>query len=302
MIAEALGRMSIGLVRRVGITTLLSMILLGLALGSIADGLASMIRDLDTGPFWLVIAGGVFFGWLLAKSPLPGWLAAPAAVVFGAGALFTQVGRLGTELLSFVKIYLYLSGEVWRATKAVPHTWKTVDTSPLPQAFQPLVDGFNVLFLRARHWVEAIAAGRGAFDPIAAALVWGGILWIVTVWAAWFVRRSDRVFVGILPAGGLYAFMLYYTGRSTSVQALVVMLGSILLLYALRSYAANERRWQAADLDRVDSPWELGIAVVSITAALMLAATLAPSLSVRQMVKMFDTLTAQRAGNSPGVR
>jgi hypothetical protein len=301
MIAEALGRMLVGLIRRVGITSLLSLILLGLALGSITDGLAGMIRDMDTGPFWLVIAGGVLFGWLLAKSPLSGWLGAPAAVVFGSGALFIQVGRLGTKLLSFVKVYLNLSGEVWRATKAVPHAWNTIDTLPLAQAFQPLVDGFNVLFLRARLWVEAITTGRGAFDPIAAALVWGGVLWIITVWAAWFVRRSDRVFLGIFPAAGLYAFTLYYTGMSTSVQALVVMLGSILLLYALRSYAANERGWQEADLDRVDSPWELGTAVVSITAVLMLAAALAPSLSVRQMVKMFDTLTPQRVGNSPGV-
>jgi transglutaminase-like putative cysteine protease len=301
MIAEVLARVLAGLIRRLGVTTLLSMILLGLAMGNIANGLADMIHNLDTGPFWLVIAGGVFFGWLLAKSPLPGWLAVPAAVVFGAGVLFIQVGRLGTKLLSFMKVYLNLSVEVWRATKAVPHVWNTIDTSPLAQAFQPLVDGYNVLFLRARLWVEAITTGRGAFDPIAAALVWGGVLWIITVWAAWFVRRSDRVFLGIFPAAGLYAFTLYYTGMSTSVQALVVMLGSILLLYALRSYAVNERGWQEADLDRVDSPWELGTAVVSITAVLMLAAALAPSLSVRQMVKMFDTLTPQRVGNSPGV-
>ena len=60
--------------------------------------------------------------------------------------------------------------------------------------------------------MDALASGEVAFDPIAAALVWGCGLWIVTVWAAWFVRRSDRVFVGILPAGGLYAFALYYTG------------------------------------------------------------------------------------------
>jgi len=301
MIVEVLGRIFAGLIRRLGVTTLLSLLLLGLVLGSVANGLAGMIRDLDTRPFWLVIAGGVLFGWLLAKSPLPGWLATPAAIMFGAGALFVQVGRLGTDFLSVVKVYLKLSGEVWQATKAAPHTWNTVDTFPLQQAFQPLVDGFNVLFLRARHWVEAIAAGGGGFDPIAAALVWGGGLWIATVWAAWFVRRHDRVFVGIFPASALYAFMLYYTGRSTSVQALVVMLGSILLLHALRSYAAKEHNWQAANLDRVDSPWEFGIAVVSITAVLMLAAALAPSLSVRQMVTMFDTLAAHRIGNSPGV-
>ena len=91
-------------------------------MGSIANGLAGMIRDLDTGPFWLVIAGGVLFGWLLAKSPLSGWLAGPVAVVFGAGALFIQVGRLETEFLSLVRVYLRLSGETWRLVKTTPHT------------------------------------------------------------------------------------------------------------------------------------------------------------------------------------
>jgi hypothetical protein len=301
MIAEALGRILIGLFRRVGVTTLLSVILIVLALGSIANGLAGMIRNLDTSPFWLVIAGGVLSGWMLAKSPLPGWLAGLVALLFGAGVLFIQVGRLETVTLSFVRVYLHLSADIWRVTKRAPYDLNTVDTSPLYQAFHPLADGFNALFLRSRLWLGAITTGAGAFDPIAAALVWGGGLWIVTVWAAWFVRRSDRVFLGILPAGGLYAFLLYYTGMGNSLQALVVMMGAILLLYALRSYAVNERNWKAADLDQVHAPWELGVTVVSITSVLMLAAALAPSLSVHQMVKMFDTLAKRRVGDSPGV-
>jgi hypothetical protein len=110
MIAHELGRILSGLVRRVGVTTLLSLILLGFALGSIANGLAGMISNLDTRPFWLVIAGGVLFGWLLAKSPLPGWLAGLIAVVVGTGALSIQVGRLEKEFLSLVRVYLRLSG------------------------------------------------------------------------------------------------------------------------------------------------------------------------------------------------
>ena len=79
------------------------------------------------------------------------------------------------------------------------------------------------------------------------------------------------------------------------------MMGAILLLYALRSYAVHERGWQAADLDRVHSPLELGVTVVSLTGVLMLAAALAPSLSVRQMVKMFDALAVPWVSDSPKV-
>ena len=301
MIANVLGRFLAGLVRRMGVTTLLSLILLGIALGSIANGLAGMIRNLDTRPFWLVIAGGALFGWLLAKSPLPGWLAGPVAVVVGTGALSIQVGRLETEFLSLVRVYLRLSGETWRLVKTTPHNVNTIDTTSLSEAFHLLVAGFDTLFLRARHWLDALASGEVVFDPIAAALVWGCGLWIVTVWAAWFVRRKERVFVGVLPAGGLYAFALYYTGMGSSLQSLVVMMGAILLLCALRSYAVHERGWQAVDLDRVHSPLELGVTVVSLTGALMLAAALAPSLSVRQMAKAFDTLAVPWVSDSPKV-
>jgi transglutaminase-like putative cysteine protease len=299
MIAEMLGRALVGLVRRLGVTTLLSLILLSLALGNIANGLAGMIRNLDTRPFWLVILGGLVFGWLLAKSPLPGWLAAPFAVLSGAGALILQVGKLESAFFSLVRAYTQLSIETWQVVKTAPYNLKTIESSPLSQAWRSLEEGGHILFLRTRHWLDALGTGKGAFDPVAAGLVWGFALWIVTVWAAWFVRRRDRVFVGIFPAGGLYAFTLYYTGRDAA--PLVVMLGLTLLLVALRSYATHERRWQGGGLDRVDSPWELGIAVVGLTAALMLAAALAPSLSVRQMVRMFDTLAAGRAGSSPEV-
>jgi hypothetical protein len=173
MIADVLGRVLVRLIRRVGITTLLSLILLGLAIGIVANGLAGMIRNLDSGPFWLVITGGLLFGWLLAKSRLPGWLAGLAAVVLGAGLLFIQVGRLELKLISAVRVYLHLSGEIWWAAKISPHHLNTIDTTQLDQAIHPLVDGFKVLFLRTSHWCEALVAGRASYDPIAVALVWG---------------------------------------------------------------------------------------------------------------------------------
>jgi transglutaminase-like putative cysteine protease len=300
MIARWLGRLLVKLIHQIGVVTLLSLILLGVAIGSIVNGLEKMVHNLDVSPFWLLIAGGVLFGWLLAKSPLPAWLAGPLSGGFGAVVLFLRVGRLETEFFSFVRAYLNLSVETWRVYKVNPYDLARVSTKPLSQAYQPLGDGFYALYTRVRLWLEAFIAGRGAFDPVATALVWGFVLWIVTVWAAWFVRRSDRVFVGLLPAVGGYAFVLYYTGIRTSFQALIVMLGAILLLYALRSYSVSERSWLVAKLDLVHSPWELGVTVVILTAGLMLVAALTPSLTLRQMANIFDELFTRRAGDTSG--
>lgn len=301
MITAWLGRLLVALVRRVGISSLLSLILLGVIFGSIATGMAGMIQDIDTSSFWLIIVGGVLVGWLLAKLPVSGWLAWPLMLLIGVGALIIRVGRLESAFLVFVRTYLRLSGDTWWVVKITPHHLKNVDTYPLIQAIQPLIDGFNGLFLRSRIWLQAFATGEGTFDPIAAALVWGFCLWIFTVWATWFVRRGDLVFLGIFPAGGVFAFMLYYTGVRTSLPSLVVMTGATLLLYALRNYVVKERNWMSANLDMVHSPWELSFTVVSLTAVLLLTASMMPSLSVHQMVEIFDALVTKRVGNTSGI-
>ncbi|MGD9099695.1 MAG: hypothetical protein PVF45_04390, partial [Anaerolineae bacterium] len=62
------------IIRRVGVPTLLSLALLVTVLGSVALGLADLVRDLHGSLLLPLAAFGVLWGWLLAKSPLPGWL------------------------------------------------------------------------------------------------------------------------------------------------------------------------------------------------------------------------------------
>jgi len=56
------------------------------------------IRGLETDLIVYLIAGGMVVGWLLARSPLPGWLAAILSGLIGGGISMLRVGRLGPPL------------------------------------------------------------------------------------------------------------------------------------------------------------------------------------------------------------
>ena len=58
----------------IGMATLLMLLLLLTALSSVTLGLADVIRGFDTGLILFVLIFGLLVGWVLAKSPLPGWL------------------------------------------------------------------------------------------------------------------------------------------------------------------------------------------------------------------------------------
>jgi len=65
------------LIRWLGLSTILSLSLLLIALGSAAYALANVVRGPGLGLLLSVTVAGLLLGWLLAAArPVPGWLAA----------------------------------------------------------------------------------------------------------------------------------------------------------------------------------------------------------------------------------
>ena len=86
------------LIRWLGTQTFLSLVLLWTALGSVALGLTNLLRGLNLGLLLPVVTLGLFLGWLLAKSSLPGWLAGVLGFILGVEWIVTRVGGLGRPL------------------------------------------------------------------------------------------------------------------------------------------------------------------------------------------------------------
>ena len=287
------------IVRQVGAETLLSLGLLLVAVGSAATGLAGLVRGLDAGLAVPVAAAGVLAGWALARSKLPGWLAGILSLVLGAAALFIRVGRLSGACVTLLRSATQLAWEVAWAGQWTPGGLSTFDVVSPALALVQLGTGAGTLLVRLRAWALALVAGRPAFDPIATTLVWSLALWSVAVWAGWFVRRRDRPILALAPACVLLGTNVYYTNAGQ--QPLVVLSGALLALQALRSHTVRERRWLAAEVASTDNRFELVLATAGIAVALMVAAMLTPSLSVREIARSVERIFTAEEREEPTV-
>ncbi len=275
------------LVRWLGVRTVLSLTLLMMALGSVALGLANLIRGLEASLLLPVTGCGLLLGWGLARSPLPGWLGGVLGFVLGAEAIIVHTGRLGRPLTMLVAALAELA---W-GTLLWPLNGRPQVASLTPTLTE-LEMRFSTLLARVRDWTLAVTRGESVFDPLATALVWSLMLWMAALWAGWAVRRRHQPLPAIAPAGTLLMISLSYTWADPNL--LGVLLGATLLLVLLTGHIARERRWQATGIDfSPELRLDLALVMVPMSLALVTAALLAPSISVRPIVNAAERLLVE---------
>jgi len=272
--------------------------LLLVALGSVAHGLADVVRDLDARLLLTMATLGALAGWVMATIPPPGWLAGILASFLGAGVVLVRVGRLGGKLTAVVWALIGLVGEIWpwllgEGWRVEDGEWRlagpTADWTAVSLALRELWADMVTLLDRGREWVMGLVGGHPAFDPVATALAWSLAMWIVAVWAGWTVRRHQPL-KGIAPAGALLMITFSYTGAKPT--ALLTLLGTTLLLMALVHHDARERRWQMIRIDFPSDLWEnLAMIAALLSLALVVTAALMPSISVQKIIEFAQQLS-----------
>ncbi len=280
-----------GVVRKLGMPSLLIWTLLLVGLTGFALGLHRVVRSLDLGLALAAAWLGLVVGGALAKSPLPGWLAFGVASALGVEVIFARVGQLGGKLLALGHVL----GENVRALRELP---ERVQFDFLPAQHLIAELWFDVLTLLARmfDWLRAIGAGVPAFDPVAAALAWSLAIWLVAGWMGWAIFRRARVLEGMLPMTALLAATLAYTG--SDAFGLLVVLGAMLFALPLVSFRARERHWNAAGIDCAgDIGQEVGVVAIPLVSLLLAAAWAMPSLSVRDVVEFAQSRLRERVGD-----
>ena len=274
------------IVRRLGAPTLILLALLLLALGSVALGLADLVLDLETNLLLAVAVSGALLGWVLAKSPLPGWLGGLMAFILGAEALLLHVGRLGRPLMTLLRS---LSDLAWGVLR---WPWRgPPDGAPVGPALTELGKEANTLLTHMRDWSPDADS-----DPLMMALLWGLALCMAAAWAGWAVRRRDWALQGIAPAGLLLMTALSYA--EANHYSLPLMLGATWLLTAWVSLLARERRWQQTGTDfSLELRLDLAFIAGALSLALMMVAMLTPSISVQPIFGSVRRLMIERLGN-----
>lgn len=271
-------------IRRIGLATVATVLLLLLALSSLLSGLANVVRGFDLTLTTTLAVGGLLLAWLLAKTPLPAWLAGLVAFSLGGEAILIWVGRLERLLLAWPGLLAEMAWGIWRWPLAGPPEWRGLADN-LGQLYREV----SVLLLRLGQWLSGLLRSESSFEPVATTIIWSLAVWSVAVWAGWVTRRQSRPLLALTPAAVLLTTVLAHTRREPN--ALLPFLLALLLLLALVRHHAREKRWQAAGVSyspelRLDQAF----AVIPLTLALVAAAWLVANISFRSLNNFVRTI------------
>ena len=251
-------------------------LLLLLALSSTALGLSTVVRQLEP---WLLLSMAwvaPWVSWGLGRARLGGGWAAPVGVGLGGGLILFRVGRLGEPLLALAVAASRLGREGLAAWwSGEPGGWLPA-LRFLSPAWLEMEGRVETLLDRLVGWLAALARGVPPFDPVAAALVWSAAVWLVSLWAGWWLLHRKAPLVSLLPAGTLLAASLFFV--TAQPWALLVFLGSALLLLAARRPGRSLSGEQL-------------LAATILTLLLVSAAALVPSITVERVVDLVARFT-----------
>ena len=303
MIADSFFRSIRWGVHKIGGYTLITVLLLAAIIGSIATNLAANIRDIDGGIFVLTSILALLYGWILARTSFPGWIAVVWATAAGAATLvITKTDILVNSL------------ELSRAVvKWVQKLNQQGFDEPLPDAGAILTASreigveINSLLLNLADWTSALLQQKTIHDPTSVYLVWGMVMWGAAVWAGWAVRRRKQPLVAVLPAFVIFASSMSFVRGQ--ILSLIPVLGAALLLIAWYSFSTQIKNWQLSSIDySEDIQMDFVIWVILICGAILFLSWLVSYLSPQRILKTIQefaqeqSIDTQTVGDSLGLR
>ena len=266
-----------------------SLVLLLMATVCLAQALGEVIRGATWSLLMPVSLAAALCGWGLSSSrltPKQAWvsltgLGLPGVFAYVAG-LFLPLGRLILASLSLIPQVI-----LWVFERT------SIDFSYLFIIWTDFSSQVAGVVSRLWVWSATLVSGKAFLDPLAAAVVWDLLLWLVCAWAGWRLRQNRQALQALAPGGIALAAVLDYTHGN--IGLLVVYLA---ILLTLMGWAQNEWRhiqWQQRKVDyaesiRIDTLVMVGL----ITIVLTFSAAGAPSLSWRDLV---DKLRSANRGS-----
>ena len=247
---------------------------------SLVLGVTNAVRGIDRGILWSAIWIGLPLGLALAHPRLPGWLAALIASLLG--ILWTslrvtdQIGVIG-RIIKEATIYL------WRTVWRVP----SVDISSMQSVLLELNHAQRDLIDSIFIWLQANLTNQTlyTYDPLIVALIWGLILWALSLWAGWAIRRRQQPLISVLPAVGALALILAFVfGRIIYLMPMVV---AMLMLKAQFEEDRRLVRWEQQGMNYASNiSKEITRTAFIASSTLVIFAALIPSIYSSRIVEM----------------
>lgn len=219
-------------------------------------------------------------GWWMAKSRLngvqaAGWMATlgiPALSLFISG-LVHPLKKLTTSTVSVFPQIIH-----WLYARTPVHI------EPLVSDWLDLTRRTSAILSRVKDWIETLASGKTATDPIITLLVWSITLCFIGTWSGWQLCRHKKALQALTPGGLVFALILEYTGKE--IELLILYLGILLALIGLSHYEKLRGGWEQRGLDYSDSiATDLTIIIVPLSLLIVGLASIAPSFSWQDFVE-----------------
>ncbi len=289
----------------VGPGALLQITLLVFFLWFVAFGLVSVVQSLDISLLTWTTIVGVLIAWLAARSKVKGVWAVILLVGSGLGFVLLFQGQIGGPLAVLVIRFaqFLFSVERWLLVKNAP----SADPTLLSLAAGDLQNQVTSLNSHFSAWLASLVAGRNAFDALVNSIMWGLLLWTVSSWAAWNIRRHERVLLAFVPATALLAGVLNFARTNPYILIPVIVITFILII--ILEHQKRERRW---DREKIDYTTEIRLDIAFAAIPVMLAvigmASLAPSISIGKAVELArrifekQTVQVEKVGQSLGLK
>ena len=249
--------------------------------------LNTTIQGLELSLLILIISLGLLLSWLLSISSASKWLSILTSLFSGISILLIRVGRLENLLSALLIQMRNLTVQTWQW---IFYKGLVPDTQSIQLISAELGSRIDTVGLRLADWLRNIIQGNPLYDPVATALIWGFVIWVITFWTIWFIFRHSNPLLAIIPILLLSSLSLDYTAKSP--YFLVPIIGFAVGLLVLVHYDSQERSWQYEKIDFAGIIWEKTLPTSFIVAAgLMFFSAISPSFTINSIKDYVNRIT-----------
>jgi transglutaminase-like putative cysteine protease len=280
MISKWLDGLLEWLIDRFGGLELLQLVLVWLTLESAGLGLTVVIARLSSGFMLMLVAVSVLTAWALTRTRLPNWGFGLTGTLLGLLGLGLTVGGIGHSLAGLLFSLFPVLGQLLQK--------QPLDLFAMVAAWQALGESLATLAARFGNWFRGVGAHTLVSDPLVTSILWGMVLWLVTLWALWWVRRRASVLIGLLPAAALLGYNVFYTHSTVGITWLVLTAGGILMLQACAGYGTARQRWAVHRMEQGGIEPMMAFSVVLLAGGMMLAGSILPSIPIQKIADAID--------------
>ena len=287
--------------RRIVSAEAMGLILVMIALRTLTYGIASSLRNTDTGNLFWVCLVAALVGFGLSKRKLTGIQA--SAGIFALGLLGIWI--LGASLVSPLL-------ELGHATlPSIPRIIRSIysyapigiDTTEFAEAWFAIKQASSALLLRVQAWLVGYSNNVIVDDGLVRTMVWTLILWLLSAWMGWFTGHRNAI-ASLLPSILLLALITSYSEHR--IETLWLMVFLLLLLMGVWNYKNHTRQWESRRVDYSESiRYDISGAVLFISFAIGVIAFITPSISwheIRDFFREKNTVSQNETADILGIQ